>query len=85
MVSDIAGSSSNPGAGKGIPGPLLSMVKELFALLWLKCWDSDMGMRHFISKIFNGTLLARIDDEGRKVLCRFNLRTEIGIVHGLGR
>ena len=86
MASDMAGSSSNPGEGTGIPGPLLSMIKELSALpLFKNAMDSGMGARKFISKMFNGTLFAQVDDEGREVPRRFNLRTEIGIVHELGR
>ena len=86
MASDIAGSSSNPGQGTGIPGPLLSIIKEMSALpVFENAMDSGMGARKFISKMFNGTLFAQVDDEGRKVPRRFNLRTEIGIVHELGR
>lgn len=86
MASDMAGSSSNPGEGTGIPGPLLSMIKELSALpVFENAMDSGMGARKFISKMFNGTLFAQVDDEGREVPRRFNLRTEIGIVHELGR
>ena len=86
MASDAPGSSSNPGHGTGIPGPFLSIIKELSALpVFKNAMDSGMGLRKFLSKMFNGTLFAQVDDEGRKVLRRFNLRTEIGIVHGLGR
>lgn len=86
MASDVPGSSSNPGQGTGIPGPFLSIIKELSALpVFKNAMDSGMGLRKFLSKMFNGTLFAQVDDEGRKVLRRFNLRTEIGIVHGLGR
>ncbi|MDT7507388.1 hypothetical protein QRX42_02880 [Bifidobacterium sp. H6bp22N] len=86
MASDMAGSSSNPGKGTGIPGPFLSIIKELSALPVLKnAMDPGMGARNFISKMFNGTLFAQVDDEGRKVPRRFNLRTEIGVVHELGR
>ena len=86
MASDAPGSSSNPGQGTGIPGPFLSIIKELSALpVFKNAMDSGMGLRKLLSKMFNGTLFAQVDDEGRKVLRRFNLRTEIGIVHGLGR
>ena len=85
MASDMAGSSSNPGQGTGIPGPLLSIIKELSALpVFKNAMDSGMGTRKFISKMFNGTLFAQVDGEGRKVPRRFNLRTEIGVVHELG-
>ena len=86
MASDVPGSSSNPGQGTGIPGPFLSIIKELSALpVFKNAMDSGMGLRTLLSKMFNGTLFAQVDDEGRKVLRRFNLRTEIGIVHVLGR
>ena len=86
MASDMAGSSSNPGEGTGIPGPLLSMIKELSALpVFKNAMDSGVGLRKLISKMFNGTLFAQVDDEVREVRRRFNLRTEIGIVHELGR
>ena len=86
MASDAPGSSSNPGQGTGIPGPFLSIIKELSALpVFKNAMDSGMGLRKLLSKMFNGTLFAQVDDKGRKVLRRFNLRTEIGIVHGLGR
>ncbi|AII74234.1 hypothetical protein [Bifidobacterium coryneforme] len=85
MASDMAGSSSNSGQGTGIPGPLLSIIKELSALpVFKNAMDSGMGTRKFISKMFNGTLFAQVDGEGRKVPRRFNLRTEIGVVHELG-
>ena len=86
MASDMAGSSSNPGKGTGIPGPFLSIIKALSVLpVFKNAMDPGMGARNFISKMFNGTLFAQLDDEGRKVPRRFNLRTEIGIVHELGR
>ena len=86
MASDVPGSSSNPGQGTGIPGPFLSIIKELSALpVFKNAMDSGIGLRKLLSKMFNGTLFAQVDDEGRKVLRRFNLRTEIGIVHVLGR
>ena len=86
MASDAPGSSSNPGQGTGVPGPFLSIIKELSALpVFKNAMDSGMGLRKLLSKMFNGTLFAQVDDEGRKVLRRFNLRTEIGIVHVLGR
>ena len=86
MASDAPGSSSNPGQGTGIPGPFLSIIKELSALpVFKNAMDSGIGLRKLLSKMFNGTLFAQVDDEGRKVLRRFNLRTEIGIVHVLGR
>ena len=86
MVSDMAGSSSNPGAGTGIPGPILSLMKELSALpVFRNAMDPDLGLRKFIAKMFNGTVFARVDADGHKESRRFNLRTEIGVVYELGR
>lgn len=69
MVSDMAGSSSNPGRGTGIPGPIVSLIKELSAIPALK--DKMIGEHEFhiwVSKLFNGTLLAKRDEEGN-ILC----------------
>lgn len=87
LMSDMAGSSTNPGRGTGIPGPLLSTIKELSALPFFK--DSKQGgdgLRHWTSKLCNGTLLAKRNEAGKIVEpIRFDLRTEIGMLHELGR
>jgi len=90
MVSDMAGSSANPGAGTGLPGPIGSLLKELSALPIFSRTNDD-GVKEFslwISKLFNGTLLAE-HDENRKILkdtaMRFDLRAELGVIHELGR
>lgn len=90
MVSDMAGSSGARGDGVGIPGPLVSFMKELSALPFFKETNSDagMGFRLWVSKLFNGTLLADRDENG-KILKggqkRFDLRAEIGILEEIGR
>ena len=70
-----------------MPGPLVSMLKELSVLPFFKNMDiNDMQLSVWISKLFNGTLLARRDEAGKiteKV--KFDLRTEIGVAHELGR
>ena len=80
LISDMAGSSSTPGAGTGIPGPLLSFLKEASALPFFR----DMSIAHdgkvatfsqWVSKAFNGTLLK--DQDGNPL--RFDLRTEVGL------
>ncbi|GAB2323826.1 hypothetical protein IRB23M11_14460 [Alkalibacterium sp. m-11] len=66
LVSDMAGSSSTAGlsGGTGIPGPLLSLAKELSALpFYIKLRESDKLISKFVSKLFNGTLLAKRDGE----------------------
>ncbi|WP_438315444.1 hypothetical protein [Sporosarcina sp. FA9] len=87
MVSDMAGSSSSPGAGTGLPGPLLSLAKELSALPFFKDIKiGDTGLSVWISKLFNGTLLAKRDEAGKIVEpFRFDLRTEIGVGYEIGR
>ena len=45
IVSDMAGSSANAGKGTGIPGPLLSLIKELSMLPCFK--DKKIGEREF--------------------------------------
>ena len=80
LISDMAGSSSTPGAGTGIPGPILSFLKEASALPFFR----DMTIAHedkvatfsqWVSKAFNGTLLK--DEDGNPL--RFDLRTEVGL------
>ena len=80
LISDMAGSSSTPGAGTGIPGPLLSFLKEASALPFFR--DLSIGyegkmrtLSQWISKAFNGTLLK--DEDGNSL--RFDLRTEVGL------
>lgn len=81
LVSDMAGSSNNPGAGTGIPGLLLSTLKELSALPFFKNFNidyknSDITLSKFVAKLFNGTA---IRGEGGEPI-RFDLKTEIGIL-----
>lgn len=90
MVSDMAGTSTNPGAGTGLPGPILSLLKELSSLPFFNSLD-EKGNKEFsvwISKLFNGTLLAEHDENGKiikETVQRFDLRAEIGVVYELGR
>lgn len=89
MVSDMAGSSGSLMGGTGIPGPLVSFMKELSALPFFKdAGDGDMGFRLWVTKLFNGTLLAEHDENGRIIkdsVKKFDLRTEIGILGEIGR
>ncbi|WP_418222943.1 hypothetical protein [Clostridium isatidis] len=93
MISDMAGSSSNPGAGTGLPGPLLSLLKELSALPIFNSLKNKDGVKEFslwISKLFNGTLLAEHDENGKIIkdsaqLMQFDLRAELGVAYELGR
>lgn len=91
LISDMAGSSSTAGlsGGTGIPGPLLSLAKELSVLPFFK--DMKIGkdsLSQFLSKLFNGTLLAKRDENGKIIkdtILRFDLRGELGVGIELGR
>ena len=82
MVSDMAGSSGsliNGRLGSGLPGPMVSFLKEISSLPIFRTMNED-GYKEisvWISKLFNGTLI------NEKI--PFDLRTEIGIKHQLGR
>lgn len=91
MVSDMAGSSSSLLKGKpgtGLPGPIGALLKELSALPIFRSMN-DKGYKEFsvwVSKLFNGTLLGERDESGKLVKALpFDLRTEIGIAHQLGK
>lgn len=91
MVSDMAGSSSSIGknsSGTGLPGPIVSLLKEISALPIFRKMDEN-GNKEFsvwISKLFNGTLLGERDENGRLTdKLQFDLRTEIGVAAQLGK
>lgn len=91
MASDMAGSSGSireGSLGTGLPGPLVSLLKELSALPIFRHTNSK-GYKEFsvwISKLFNGTLLANRDQNGKIIeAVKFDLRTEIGLGRELGR
>ena len=87
MVSDMAGSKSTAGKGTGIPGPILSLIKEASVLPCFR--DRKIGEEEFcvwVSKLFNGTLLAKRNKNGKIIEeVRFDLRTEIGILQEFGK
>lgn len=81
LVSDMAGSSSNPGKGTGIPGVVLSLLKELSSLpvfqdVRVAYKGEDIRIQQWISKLFNGTALKT--EDGKPI--RFDLRTEVGLL-----
>lgn len=91
MVSDMAGSSTSVGKGKlgtGLPGPLVSFLKEISALPIFRNMN-EKGYKEFsvwISKLFNGTLLGKRDENGKVIeAVKFDLRTEVGVAHEIGR
>lgn len=91
MVSDMAGSSTfvvKGALGTGLPGPLVSFLKEISALPIFRNMN-EKGYKEFsvwISKLFNGSLFGKRDGNGKLIeAVKFDLRTEIGIVHELGK
>lgn len=79
LISDMAGSRSYPGQGTGIPGVILSLLKEASALpffhnISVNHNDKQISFSQWISKLFNGTLIR--DSEGNPL--RFDLRAEMG-------
>ena len=91
LVSDVAGSSSSAGksGGTGIPGPILSLAKELSVLpIFKNIKIDDNSLSVLLSKLFNGTLFAKHDESGEIVkdtILKFDLRGELGVGIELGR
>ena len=90
MVSDVAGASGSimkGSFGTGLPGPLVSLVKELSALPIFNKRNSK-GYKELsvsISKLFNGTLLSERDENGKLIPLKFDLRTEMGVAMQIGK
>ena len=91
MASDMAGSSGSIGrnsGGTGLPGPLLSLAKELSALPIFGKGNEEnaQGLRLYISKLFNGTVLGKRDANGKIIEpLRFDLKTELGVIQQIGK
>ena len=90
MVSDVAGSSGTvmkDSFGTGLPGPLVSLLKEFSSTRLFKKQDAK-GYKEFsvyISKLFNGTLLGERDSNGKLIPLKFDIRTEMGIAMQVGK
>lgn len=84
LISDIAGSSSTTGlsGGTGIPGPILSIAKEMSCLpIFKSIHKNDTSLFVLLSKMFNGTLFAKHDENGqiiRDSIVKLDFRGEIG-------
>lgn len=81
LISDMAGSSNTPGEGTGIPGPILSFLKEVSTLpliheIKIKYKDDEIEFSKLISKLFNGTYF---EHKSKDDIIKFDLRTEMGI------
>lgn len=91
LVSDMAGSSktTTKSGGTGIPGPLLGLAKEISALpIFKNIKVGDNSLSLFLSKLFNGTLLAQHDESGKIIkdtVLKFDLRGELGVGIEIGR
>ena len=87
MVSDMAGSNATAGNGTGIPGPIVSLIKELSSLpVFRNKQIGDIEFHTWVSKLFNGTLLGKRDEAGKLLEpMKFDLRTEIGVLHEIGK
>jgi hypothetical protein len=85
LISDIAGSNSTVGlgGGTGIPGPILSLLKEMSVLPFFKdLKKDDLTLSKFLSKLFNGTLFAKRDEKGEIIsdtVVKMDLRGEWGV------
>ncbi len=84
LISDMAGSSSTAGlsGGTGIPGPILSIAKEMSCLpIFKSIHKNDTSLFVLLSKMFNGTLFAKHDENGqiiRDSIVKLDFRGEIG-------
>ena len=88
LVSDVAGSGNLNSEGTGIPGAILSFAKLLASTPLFKKQINAAGNREFsvyISKLFNGTLLGKRDENGKLIPLRFDFRTELGILNQVFR
>lgn len=89
LVSDMAGSNKTAGAGAGLPGPILSLAKELSVLpIFKNITINDLNASKLLSKLYNGTLFAERDEAGkiiRETVKPFDLRMEAGIAHEVGK
>lgn len=81
IASDMNGSTGHVGGGTGLPGPILSIAKELSAVLPTGK-DGRNKVSELISKMYNGTLFADHDANGKIIVGtekRLDFRTEIGM------
>lgn len=88
LASDIHGSSSTPGEGCGIPGPIVSLIKAISALpIFKEEKVGDNKISLFAAKLYNGTLFADRDENGKIIgkPVQIDLRGEMAIKHELGK
>ena len=91
MVSDMAGSSGSIYKGKygtGLPGPIVSLLKEISSLPIFQTKEGTNNFSKWISTLFNGTLFAEHDENGKIIpesVIKFDLRAEIGVGYEIAR
>ena len=91
LISDMAGSHETAGlsGGTGIPGPILSLAKELSTVpCFRNILKDDTSLSKLLSKAYNGTLFADHDENGKiiKDSCvKMDLRGELGAAVEIGR
>lgn len=91
LISDVAGSSStvDKSGGTGLPGPILSLAKQMSVLPFFKNMNvGDHSFSIFLSKLFNGTLFLKRNETGKIIkesIIKFDLRGELGVGIELGR
>ena len=92
LASDMHGSSKFAGAGAGIPGPIVSLLKVISAL---PIWGTEPhipgekpnpnSLSLFTAKLYNGTLLGQRDENGKLIPVKIDLRGEKAIGQQLGK
>lgn len=94
LISDLAGSSSTIrsvekhdvstiGIGAGVPGPLLSLAKELSVLPIFKRINKNGEEENLlakkISELYDGTAFSKKDEFGNEIKRKIDFRTEVGV------
>ena len=92
LTSDMHGSSATAGAGTGIPGPIVSLLKAISAL---PIWGTKPhipgekpnpnSLSLFTAKLYNGTLLGQRDENGKLIPVKIDLRGEKAIWQQMGK
>ena len=92
LASDMHGTSATAGAGTGIPGPIVSLLKAISAL---PIWGTKPhipgekpnpnSLSLLTAKLYNGTLLGQRDENGKLIPVKIDLRGEKAIWQQMGK
>lgn len=92
LASDMHGSKATAGAGTGVPGPIVSLLKAISAL---PIWGTKPhipgekpnpnSLSLFTAKLYNGTLLGQRDENGNLIPVKIDLRGEMAIWQQMGK